>query len=176
MYGNFISRHFANQSGIIILVNWPRAPIAELSNWLRRVLWDRILRGRDHWTWLWNSIGVKWLWRILQSSGRHHVNMMSNMMKPFIVQFSSQRCFAFIRPHTHLVYRSISCHFANPEPQRCFWLLPNRGGWSSTDSGSLFDSWATSVLVGFNMDRAGGSDWRNNKFHRSIVYFRYFRT
>ena len=33
----------------------------------------------------------------------------------------NQRCFAFIRPHTPLVYRY---HFANSEPQRCFWLLP----------------------------------------------------
>ena len=24
MYQNFISRHFSNQSGIIVLVNWPR--------------------------------------------------------------------------------------------------------------------------------------------------------
>ena len=34
----------------------------------------------------------------------------------------NQRCFAFIHPRTPLVYRS--CHFANSEPQRCFWLLP----------------------------------------------------
>ena len=43
-------------------------PIAEFSNWLRRVIWGRILRGRHHGTRLWNSVGAKWLWRILQSS------------------------------------------------------------------------------------------------------------
>ena len=46
-------------------------PIAEFSNWLRRVIWGRILRGRHHGTRLWNSVDAKWLWRILQSSGRH---------------------------------------------------------------------------------------------------------
>ena len=70
----------------------------------------------------------------------------------------NQRCFVFIRPCTHQVYR----YYVISQTQShsaVFLLLPNRGGWSSTDSGSLFDSWATSVLVGFNMDRAGGSDW-----------------
>ena len=70
----------------------------------------------------------------------------------------NQRCFVFIRPCTHQVYR----YYVISQTQShsaVFWLLPNRGGWSSTDSGSLFDSWATSVLVGFNMDRTGGSDW-----------------
>ena len=43
-------------------------PIAEFSNWLRRVIWGRILRGRHHGTRLWNSVDAKWLWRILQSS------------------------------------------------------------------------------------------------------------
>ena len=41
MYQDFISRHFSNQSGIIVVVvNWP----------LRRVIWSRILRGRHHGT------------------------------------------------------------------------------------------------------------------------------
>ena len=39
----------------------------EFSNWLRRVIWGRILRGRHHGTRLWNSADAKWLWRILQS-------------------------------------------------------------------------------------------------------------
>ena len=43
-------------------------PIAEFSNWLRRVIWGRILRGRHHRTRLWNSVDTKWLWRILQTS------------------------------------------------------------------------------------------------------------
>ena len=43
-------------------------PIAEFSNWLRRVIWGRILRGCHHQTRLWNSVDTKWLWRILQSS------------------------------------------------------------------------------------------------------------
>ena len=43
-------------------------PIAEFSNWPRRVIWVRILRGRHHGTRLWNSVDAKWLWRILQSS------------------------------------------------------------------------------------------------------------
>ena len=106
MYQNFISRRFSNQSGIIILVNWPRA-FAEFSNWLSRVLWGRILRGRHHGTRLWNSVDVKWLWRILQSSARYEHDMMPNMMKQFMTHFSSklnQRCFAFIRPRTPLVY------------------------------------------------------------------------
>ena len=44
-------------------------PIAEFSNnWLRRVIWGRILCGRHHGTRLWNSVDAKWLWWILQSS------------------------------------------------------------------------------------------------------------
>ena len=46
-------------------------PIAEFSNWLRRVLWGRILRGCHHGKRLWNSVDVKWRWQILQSSRRH---------------------------------------------------------------------------------------------------------
>ena len=30
---------------------------------------------------------------------------------------------------------------------------------------SLFDSRATAVLVGLNMDRTGGTDWRKNKVY-----------
>ena len=83
-------------------------PIAEFSNWLRRVIRGRILRGRHHGTKLWNSVDAKWLWRILQSSGRHEHDAEKDETIP---EWHSsrvtlnQRCFAFIRPRTPLVYR-----------------------------------------------------------------------
>ena len=71
MYQNFISRHFSHQSVVIEFLLIGHVPIAEFSNWLRRVIWGQILRRRHHGTRLWNSVDAKWLWRILQSSGRH---------------------------------------------------------------------------------------------------------
>ena len=93
------------------------------------------------------------------------MNMMPKMMKPVMTQFSSNFKSALFCLHSSA--HSSGCIdimlFREPRATALFCLLPNRGGWRSTDSGSLFDSWATSVLVGFNMDRAGGSDWRKNK-------------
>ena len=71
MYGNFISRHFSNQSGIIILVNWPRAPIAELIQLTEASSLGPDSPRRSPLNVTVKKVGVKWLWQILQSSGRH---------------------------------------------------------------------------------------------------------
>ena len=54
------------------------------------------------------------------------MNMMPNMMKPFITQFSSNFKSPLFCLHSsaHSSGVLISCHFANSEQQRCFWLLP----------------------------------------------------
>ena len=97
----FTFRHFSNQTGIIV---FGHVPIVEFSNWLRRVFWGRILRGRHHGTRLWNCLDVKSLWRIPQCSGRHEHDAEHGETIHDTVIFN-QCCFAFIRPHTHLVYR-----------------------------------------------------------------------
>ena len=43
---------------------------AEFSEWLRRVLWGRILRERYHERRLWKGLDVKWLWWVVQWRGR----------------------------------------------------------------------------------------------------------
>ena len=124
-------------------------PIVKFSNWLRRVIWGRILRGCHHGTRLWNRVDVKWLWRILQSSGRPE-RAENDETIPLLSWHSSrgtfnQRCFAFIRPRTPLVYRYnvISRTQSHGAVFGC---------------ASLFDTWATSVLVGLNMYRASDTD------------------
>ena len=97
MYQKCISRHFSNQSGIISLVNWPRAhcgvlqlteasslrpdsprasPRNENLKQCRRQM--TVANSPVHWpSWTWHSSRVT----------------------------INQRCFAFIRPRTPLVYR-----------------------------------------------------------------------
>ena len=82
--------------------------------WWRPYLWDwsidwcRNLRGRHHGTRLWNNVDVKWLWRILQSSGRHEHDAEHDAHSWLSSRVTlNQRCFAFIRPRTPLVYRYI---------------------------------------------------------------------
>ena len=164
MYQNFISRHFSNQSGIIEL--WiGHVPIAEFSNWLKRVIWGRILRGRHHamrlkqcrrqmnvanspvqwpsWTWC-----RKW-WHHSWHSSRVTLN---------------QRCFAFFRPRTPLVYRY---HIITRTQSHSAVFGCSPSGWmpgaAPTARRHVVDSWATSVLVGLNMYRAGGTAWGKNK-------------
>ena len=106
MYQNFISRHFSNQSGITEFLLIGHVPIAEFSNWLRRVIWGRILRGRHHGTRLWNSVDAKWLWRIKPvewPSWTWCRKWWNHSWHSSLVTLN-QRCFAFIRLHTPLVY------------------------------------------------------------------------
>ena len=112
-------------------------PIAVFSNWLRRVTWDRILRGRHHGTRLWNcrrqitvaNSPAQWLsWTWCRKLWNHSWRSSRVIL--------NQRCFAFIRLRTLFGVR-ISCYFANSEPQRCFWLLPlGMNAWSSTHRAS----------------------------------------
>ena len=106
MYQNFISRHLSNQSGIIVLVNWPHAHCGVLQ------LTEASSLGPDSprtsprnetvkqfrrqmavanspvqclsWTW------CRTWWNHSWHSSRVTLN---------------QRCFAFIRPRTHLVFK-----------------------------------------------------------------------
>ena len=162
MHKNFISRHFSNQSGIItVLVNWPRAPCGVLQ------LTEASYLGPDSPRTSPRNETVKQCRRqmTVTNSPVQWPSWMPKMMKPFLTQFSSNLETALFCLHSSA--HSSGCIdiilFREPRATALFWLLPNRGGWSSIDSGSLFDSWATSVLVGFNMDQAGGSDWRKNK-------------
>ena len=160
MYQNFISRHLWNQSGVIVLVNWPCAHCGVLQ------LTDASFLGPDSprtsprnenvkqcrpqitvanspaqwpsWTW------CRTWWNHFWHSSRVNLN---------------QRCFAFIRLHTPLVYR----YHVILRTQNHSALFLVAVGWSSTHRASLIDSWATSVLVGFTMDRTGGTDWRKSK-------------
>ena len=106
MYQNFISRHFSNQSGLIVLVNWPPAHCGVLQLTEASYLGpdsprmsprnETVKQGRRQmavanspvqwpsWTWC-----RKW-WNHSWHSSRVILN---------------QRCFAFIRLRTHLVYR-----------------------------------------------------------------------
>ena len=105
MYQNFKSRHFSNQSGIIVPVNWPRAhrviqltEASYLGPYSPRMSPrnETVKQGRRQMTkanspvqwpsWTWCR---KW-WNHSWWSSRVTLN---------------QRCFAFIRPRTPLVYR-----------------------------------------------------------------------
>ena len=145
-----------------VLVNWPRAHCGVLQLTEVSYLGPDSLRTSPR------NETVKQYKRQMTgefSSPVAVMNMMPKMMKPFMTQFSSNFKSALFCLHASA--HSSGCIdimlFRESRATALFWLLPNRGGWSSTDSGSLFDSWATSVLVGFNMDRADGSDWRKNK-------------
>ena len=161
MYQNFISHCFANQSGITVLVNWPHAhcrvpKLTEASSL------GRILRGRHQGMRLWNSVDVKWLWRTLQSSGRHehdaeHDEIRHSSHSSRVTL--NQRCFAFILPRTPLVSR-FHVISRTQSHSAVFGCSPSTARRCLT---VRVDSWATSVLVGLNMDRTGGTDWHKNK-------------
>ena len=72
----------------------------------------------------------------------------------------NQRCFAFIRPRTPMVYRY---HVIS----RTLFFGCSPSGWmpgaAPTARRHVVDRWATSVLIGLNMNRAGGTDWGKNK-------------
>ena len=75
----------------------------------------------------------------------------------------NQRCFAFIRPRTPLVYR-YHVILRTQSHSAVFGCSPS--GWMPgvpIARHHVVDSWATSVLVGLNMHRAGGTDWGKNK-------------
>ena len=106
MYQNFISHHLSNQSGIIVLVNWPRAycrvlQLTEASSLGPDSPWtsprnETVKQCRRQmtvanspvqwpsWTWCWTWWNHSW------HSSRVTLN---------------QRCFAYIRPRTPLAYR-----------------------------------------------------------------------
>ena len=95
-YQKVISRHCPNQSGIIVLVNWPRAHCGVLHLTEASSLGTDPPRTSPRKR-LWSSVDVKW--RILQSSGHHQHPWHSCRIT------LKQRWFAFIRPRTPLVYR-----------------------------------------------------------------------
>ena len=146
MYQNFISRHFSNQSGIIILVNWPRAYCGVLQ--LNEVSSlgpdsprtssrnETVKQCRRQMT-VANS-PVQWPSWTRWNYSWHNIRVTLN-----------QRWFALIRPHTRLLY----------------WYHDISLTQSHSCRASLFDSWATSVLGGWDMDRTGGTDWRKNKVY-----------
>ena len=72
----------------------------------------------------------------------------------------NQRCFAFIRPRTPLVYRP---HVMSRTQSHSAVFGCSPSGWMHGARRHVVDSWATSVLVWLNMYRAGGTDWVKNK-------------
>ena len=78
----------------------------------------------------------------------------------------NQRCFAFIRPRTPLVYRY---HVVSRTQSHNAIFGCSPLGWmpgspiTRRHVVDFVDSWATSVLVGLNMQWAGGTDWGKNK-------------
>ena len=127
-------------------------PIADFSNWLRRVICGRILRGYRHGTRLWNRVDVKWLanspvqwpsWTWCRKWWNHSWHS----SRPTL----NQRYIAFFRLRTPLVYR--------------YHVISRTQSHSAVvGCASLFDSWATSVLVGLKMYGVSGTDWGKTKF------------
>ena len=169
MHQNFISRHFSNLSGIIKisckLATCPlrSSPIAwgELSGagFSADVTTERdceqcrrqmtVANSPVQWpSWTWCR---KW-WNHSWHSSRVTLN---------------QRCVAFIRPRTSLVYRY---HVISRTQSHSAVFGCSPSGWMpgaiTTARRHIDDSWATSLLVGLKMYRAGGTDWGKNK-----VYF-----
>ena len=63
--------HAISVIGLARFLNQPRIHYkAEFSDCLSRVFWGRILRVHHHGTRLWNCLGVTWMWRVFQCSGR----------------------------------------------------------------------------------------------------------
>ena len=161
MYHNFISRHVSNQSGIIVLASGPRAhcgvfqlteasspgpdsPRTSPRNETVQQYRSQMTVANSPVQW------PSWWWNHSWHSSRVTLN---------------QRCFAFIRPRTPLMYRYHAISRTQSH-SAVFGCSPSR--WMHR--ASLFDSWATSVLVGLNMDRTGGTDWHKTKFKfRNII-------
>ena len=123
MYQNFISRHFSNQSGIIFLVNWPRAHcgVLQLTETSSRVPDSPRTSPR-------NETVKQFRRQMTVSSPVAVMNMMPNMMKPFMAQFSNNFKSTLFCHHSsaHSSGVKLSWHFANSEAQRCFggfWLF-----------------------------------------------------
>ena len=78
----------------------------------------------------------------------------------------NQRCFAFIRPRTPLVHRY---HVISRTQSHSAVFGCSPSGWmpgapiARRHDVDFVDSWTTSVLVGLNTHRAGGTDWGKNK-------------
>ena len=72
----------------------------------------------------------------------------------------NQRCFAFIRQRSPLVYRH---HVISRTQSHSAVFGCSPSGWMPGARRHVVDSWATSVLVGLNMYGAGGTDWGKNK-------------
>ena len=139
-----MSRPFSNQ-------------VSEFLDWMKRVLWCRILcHGRHRGMWLWNCLDVK---RLLWShSWQSHLK-------------AALFC---IHSSAHSSGVKISCHFANSELQRCFFnvfflllLLPIGINWAALipafrDAGWPVDSWATSLFVGLHWDLTEGGIQRQS--------------
>ena len=79
----------------------------------------------------------------------------------------NQCCYAFIRPRTPLVYRY---HVISRTHSHSAVFGYSPSGWmpgapiARRHIVDFVDSWATSVLVGLNMHRAGGTDWGKTQF------------
>ena len=110
MYQDFVSRHFSNQSGIIVLVNSPRtSPRNETVKQCRRQ--TTVANSPVQWSWTW----CRTWWNHSWHSSRVTLN---------------QHCFVFIR--RALLWCIDIMSFRKPrEPQRCFLVAPHRGEWSS---------------------------------------------
>ena len=141
MYQNFISGHFSNQSAIIVLVNWPRAHCGALQ------LTEASAPGPDSPRTSPRNVPVQWpSWTWCRTWWNHSWHSSRVTL--------NQRCFAFIRPRTPLVYRY---HVISQTQSHSAVFGRSRA--------SLFDSWSTSVLVGLIMDRTGGTDWRKHEVY-----------
>ena len=158
MYQNFISRHFSNQSSIIVLVNWPRAhrgvlQLTEASSLgpdsPRASPRDETVKQCRRQMTMANS-PVQWpSWTWCRTWWNHswHISWAT----------LNQRCFASF-------VRALLRSFHELRATGLFSVAPHRDEWSSTHHASLCESWATSAFVGLNMDRTGDTDWHKTKF------------
>ena len=151
MHQNFRSRHYSNQSGIIVLVKWLRAHCGVLQLTEASFLGPNSPRTSPE------NETVKHCRRQMTgelSSPVAVMNMMPNMMKPFMTQFSSNFKSSLFCLHSsaHSSDVYISCHFTNSEPRHCFWLLPNHARRCLTVEQLLYWShsqttpWAPAIL------------------------------
>ena len=151
MYQNFISRQFSNLSGIKILVNWPRAHCGVLQLSEASYLGpdsprisprkETVKQVRRQMTVVYSAVQwPSWTWCRKWWNHSWHISRVT----------LNQRCFAFIRPRLPLVYRY---HV----------ISRTQSHGAVFGCASLFDSWATFVLVGLNMYQVSGIDWGKNK-------------
>ena len=101
-----------------------RSSPGEFSNWLRRVIWGRILRGRHHGTRLWNNVDAKWLWRILQSSCLFSV--FSNINGEHESTLTTSKKYSWCIPVQNVIKPIIWGAAITPEPwnrQQCWFIF-----------------------------------------------------